>query len=72
MTRVVVLGAGPAGLAASQAALAAGAEVTLIDEGSVVGGQFWRHHETLTDPVSNTAEGASIGCAGLWIAHRCR
>lgn len=50
MTRVVVLGAGPAGLAASQAALAAGAEVTLIDEGSVVGGQFWRHHETLTDP----------------------
>lgn len=47
--RVVVLGAGPAGLAAAQAALARGAEVVVLDEGERVGGQFWRHHDTLTD-----------------------
>ncbi|WP_286329212.1 FAD-dependent oxidoreductase [Agromyces marinus] len=32
--RVVVIGAGPAGLAAAQAALAHGAEVCVLDEGS--------------------------------------
>ncbi|MFT4136113.1 FAD-dependent oxidoreductase [Microbacterium sp.] len=47
--RVVILGAGPAGLAAAQAASAQGAEVVLLDEGERVGGQFWRHHDTLTD-----------------------
>ncbi|MCD5346870.1 FAD-dependent oxidoreductase [Agromyces sp. S2-1-8] len=47
--RVVILGAGPAGLAAAQAALAHGADVVVIDEGERVGGQFWRHHDTLTD-----------------------
>jgi D-hydroxyproline dehydrogenase subunit alpha len=47
--RVVILGAGPAGLAAAQAALARGAEVTLLDEGERAGGQFWRHHDGLTD-----------------------
>lgn len=50
MRRVAILGAGPAGLAAAQAALAAGAEVVVLDEGARPGGQFWRHHETLTDP----------------------
>ena len=48
--RVVVLGAGPAGLAAAQAALARGAEVTVLDEAERPGGQFWRHHDGLTDP----------------------
>lgn len=47
--RVVVIGAGPAGLAAAQAALALGADVTVLDEGERPGGQFWRHHEHLTD-----------------------
>ncbi|WP_448005014.1 FAD-dependent oxidoreductase [Agromyces bauzanensis] len=47
--RVVVLGAGPAGLAAAQAAIALGAEVVVLDENERVGGQFWRHHEQLTD-----------------------
>lgn len=47
--RVVVVGAGPAGLAAVQAALARGAEVTVLDEGERPGGQFWRHHDGLTD-----------------------
>lgn len=48
--RVAILGAGPAGLAAAQAALAGGAEVTVLDEGERAGGQFWRHHDALTDP----------------------
>lgn len=49
MARIVVIGAGPAGLAAASAAAAAGAEVVLVDEGERVGGQFWRHHPELTD-----------------------
>ncbi|UOE45378.1 FAD-dependent oxidoreductase [Agromyces larvae] len=48
--RVAIVGAGPAGLAAAQAALARGADVTLLDEGERPGGQFWRHHDGLTDP----------------------
>lgn len=50
MTHVAVLGGGPAGLAAAAAALDAGAAVTVLDEGSRLGGQFWRHHPQLTDP----------------------
>ncbi len=48
--RVVVIGAGPAGLAAAASAAEAGADVVLIDEGERVGGQFWRHHPGFTDP----------------------
>ncbi|GAB2530775.1 FAD-dependent oxidoreductase [Paramicrobacterium agarici] len=40
---VVVIGAGPAGLAAASAALRAGADVTLLDSSDQLGGQFWRH-----------------------------
>jgi len=47
---VIVLGAGPAGLAAASGALAEGARVTLLDDGDRLGGQYWRHHERLTDP----------------------
>lgn len=50
VTRVVVIGAGPAGLAAAASASSAGADVVLIDEGERVGGQFWRHHPDFTDP----------------------
>lgn len=39
------LGAGPAGLAAAVAASRAGARVGLIDSGSRVGGQYWRHRD---------------------------
>ncbi|MGC5077416.1 FAD-dependent oxidoreductase [Agrococcus sp. DT81.2] len=46
---VIVLGGGPAGLAAASGALAEGARVTLLDEGERLGGQYWRHHEQLTD-----------------------
>ncbi len=40
---VVVVGAGPAGLAAADAVAALGRSVLLIDQGSRGGGQVWRH-----------------------------
>ncbi|PPL19170.1 NAD(P)/FAD-dependent oxidoreductase [Microterricola pindariensis] len=40
---VLVIGAGPAGLAAARAARAAGASVTLLDSSDYLGGQYWRH-----------------------------
>ncbi|QKW06533.1 NAD(P)/FAD-dependent oxidoreductase [Streptomyces sp. NA04227] len=40
--QVVVVGAGPAGLAAARSALAAGAEVTLLDSAPDPGGQYHR------------------------------
>ncbi|NMO52432.1 FAD-dependent oxidoreductase [Actinoplanes sp. TBRC 11911] len=44
MTRdVLVVGAGPAGLAAALAARRGGASVTLLDAADDVGGQYWRH-----------------------------
>jgi NADPH-dependent 2,4-dienoyl-CoA reductase/sulfur reductase-like enzyme len=40
---VLVVGAGPAGLAAALAARRGGASVTLLDAADDVGGQYWRH-----------------------------
>ncbi|GAA2042918.1 FAD/NAD(P)-binding oxidoreductase [Agromyces tropicus] len=40
---ILVIGAGPAGLAATEAALDAGARVTLVDGADLTGGQYWRH-----------------------------
>lgn len=40
---VVVVGAGPAGLAAARAAADAGARVTVLDAADGLGGQYWRH-----------------------------
>ncbi len=42
MTHVVIVGAGPAGLAAAEHALAAGAEVTVLDQSDAPGGQYHR------------------------------
>ncbi|GAA1679329.1 FAD/NAD(P)-binding oxidoreductase [Glycomyces endophyticus] len=42
MNRVVVVGAGPAGLAAATAAAALGVEVVLVDAGAKLGGQYFR------------------------------
>lgn len=47
---VVVVGGGPAGLAAALAAADAGARVTLLEAGSQLGGQFWRHLPEGRDP----------------------
>ncbi len=46
MTAVLIVGAGPAGLAAAVAALDAGARVTLLDSSDATGGQYWRHLPT--------------------------
>jgi len=43
MREVLVIGAGPAGLAAARAARDAGASVVLLDSSDALGGQFWRH-----------------------------
>ncbi|HLU26940.1 MAG TPA: NAD(P)/FAD-dependent oxidoreductase [Glycomyces sp.] len=43
MRHILVIGAGPAGLAAAAAARDAGARVTLLDSGDGLGGQYWRH-----------------------------
>ncbi|KPC76017.1 oxidase [Streptomyces sp. NRRL WC-3753] len=40
---LVVVGAGPAGLAATATALSGGLRVVLVDSGTTVGGQYWRH-----------------------------
>jgi D-hydroxyproline dehydrogenase subunit alpha len=42
---VVVVGGGPAGLGAAAAAALGGARVALLDAGSRLGGQFWRHRD---------------------------
>ena len=42
-TDVVVIGGGPAGMAATARAAEAGRRVVLLDEGPNVGGQIWRH-----------------------------
>jgi thioredoxin reductase len=42
---VLVVGAGPAGLAAAAAAAEAGASVALVDAGNGPGGQYWRNAE---------------------------
>lgn len=52
---VVVVGAGPAGLAAADAALAAGADVTLIDSAERPGGQY---HRMLPEAYEATDPGA--------------
>lgn len=43
MTHVLIIGAGPAGLAAARTARRRGADVTLLDSSEQLGGQFWRH-----------------------------
>lgn len=42
MRRVLILGAGPAGLAAARAAASAGATVTVLEADDQPGGQYWR------------------------------
>nr|WP_306416141.1 FAD-dependent oxidoreductase [Streptomyces sp. Alain-F2R5] len=69
---LVVVGAGPAGLAAAVTALAGGLSVALVDSGTAVGGQYWRHPpdhaRRRSRPPTSTTDCASTGpCAG-----RCR
>ena len=43
MTEVLIIGAGPAGLAAARAARRRGASVIMLDSSDQLGGQYWRH-----------------------------
>ncbi len=47
---VLVVGAGPAGLAAAAAARESGATVRVVDAGTRPGGQYWRHGTVPVDP----------------------
>jgi D-hydroxyproline dehydrogenase subunit alpha len=51
MTQVAIVGAGPAGLAAAESALGAGAEVVIVDMNDSVGGQY---HRQLPDEYKAT------------------
>jgi len=53
---IIVIGAGPAGLAAAEAAARNGSDVALIDSASRLGGQYWRHRSTVTGFHSNRAD----------------
>lgn len=46
---VVVIGAGPAGLAAATRAATLGARTALVDAGTSPGGQYWRHPAPVTE-----------------------
>ena len=53
---IIVIGAGPAGLAAAEAASRNGSEVALIDSASRMGGQYWRHRAAVSGYRSNRAD----------------
>ena len=46
---VVVIGAGPSGMAAAAEAAVDGARVALLDQQARVGGAYWRHHPSQLD-----------------------
>lgn len=53
---IIVIGAGPAGLAAAEAASRNGTEVALIDSAPRKGGQYWRHQTSVKGYRSNRAD----------------
>jgi NADPH-dependent 2,4-dienoyl-CoA reductase/sulfur reductase-like enzyme len=53
---IIVIGAGPAGLAAAEAASRNGTEVALIDSAPRIGGQYWRHRKSVTGYKSPRAD----------------
>ncbi|MGH9252837.1 MAG: FAD-dependent oxidoreductase, partial [Acidimicrobiales bacterium] len=54
---VVVVGAGPAGLAAAAAAVRAGCSVAMLDAARQPGGQYWRHPLGDLDAVADLHHG---------------
>ncbi|MBN8922176.1 MAG: oxidoreductase [Rhodanobacter sp. 68-29] len=65
---VLVVGAGPAGLAAAQAAVSHGARVGLLDMQARPGGQVWRHDVRL--PAAPAARQAIEGLQGVKLLAR--
>ncbi|HKA91382.1 MAG TPA: FAD-dependent oxidoreductase, partial [Haliangiales bacterium] len=60
---VLVVGGGPAGVAAARAARAAGADVLLLDENRALGGPIWRASPGRVPPPPRAALGARIVAA---------
>ncbi|MFG3246623.1 FAD-dependent oxidoreductase [Streptomyces sp. NPDC048187] len=72
---LVVVGAGPAGLAAAVTALNGGLRVVLVDSGAAVGGQYWRHppeHARAAVPTEDLHHGLRTyrALCGAVAAHR--
>jgi NADPH-dependent 2,4-dienoyl-CoA reductase/sulfur reductase-like enzyme len=76
-TMIIVIGAGPAGLAAAEAASRNGTEVSLIDSSPRVGGQYWRNRgnvrgyrsaraDQLFEKISSAASITHISEATVW------
>jgi len=53
---IIVIGAGPAGLAAAEAAARSGEEVTILDSSPRMGGQYWRHQRDVSGYKSERAK----------------
>lgn len=63
---VLVVGAGPAGLSAAQAASSAGAQVVVLDDNPMPGGQIWRGGPYADLPAAATAlQGAVADAANI-------
>ena len=69
---LVVIGAGPAGLAAAAAAAERGRSVLLVDQGIRPGGQIWRHREERTLPTVAQRLMARARNAGVKFVSECR
>ena len=64
---VLIIGAGPAGLAAATSARRAGATVRVLEASDESGGQFWRHLPATGPPVTSsdcTTNGSAINSSG--------
>lgn len=69
---VVVIGAGPAGLAAASAAAERGRSVLLVDQGLRPGGQIWRHRDERALPSAARRLMARARNAGVKLVSGCR
>lgn len=67
---VLVIGAGPAGLAAAQAAASHGARVGLIDAQARAGGQVWRHDVRHGAPTAAQRAVAALHGVDLLVCHQ--
>lgn len=66
---LLVVGAGPAGLAAAHAAARRGAKIGLVDAQPRAGGQVWRHDLRFGAPAMARTQIEGLGSAGIeWLA----
>jgi len=70
--RVVVIGAGPAGLAAAQAAVGPGVAVTVLDDNPAPGGQLWRSGPGHPPPSRSQTAQKNLVQSGVTVFTGCR